>query len=48
MADQPVASVIPVAPDGLSLRARRFVETQGLRVRREDIRRHRDARGLPR
>ncbi|OKJ02780.1 hypothetical protein AMK18_09375 [Streptomyces sp. CB01249] len=49
MADQPVSSV-PVAPGGLSLRARRFVETQGIRVRREDVRRHRDAwldHGIP-
>ncbi|TRV77814.1 hypothetical protein FKN01_15150 [Streptomyces sp. 130] len=49
MADQPVSSV-PVAPDGLSSRARWFIETQGVRVHRRDIRRHRDAwlqRGVP-
>nr|PPQ62193.1 hypothetical protein C5F59_05695 [Streptomyces sp. QL37] len=42
--------LIPVAPDGLSPRARRFVEVDGVRVPTEDIRRHRDTwieRGVP-
>lgn len=36
--------VIPAArtPDGLSRRARRFIETHGLRVPRQDLRSHRD------
>lgn len=49
MADQPVSSV-PVAPAGLSRRARRFIETEGIRVRRQDIRRHHHAwieHGIP-
>lgn len=49
MADQPVLSV-PVAPAGLSRRAQRFIETEGIRVRRQDIRCHRDAwikHGIP-
>ncbi|MFJ8112324.1 hypothetical protein [Streptomyces sp. NPDC096132] len=42
--------MIPIAPAGLSRRARRFVEADGIRVPREDIRRHRDVwieRGIP-
>lgn len=35
-------SPIPTAPDGLTRRARRFVETDGIRVPAADIRRHRD------
>ncbi|GGU60942.1 hypothetical protein GCM10010274_57170 [Streptomyces lavendofoliae] len=49
MADQPV-SPVPVAPAGLSRRAQRFIETEGIRVRRQDIRRHHDAwieHGIP-
>jgi hypothetical protein len=49
MADDPV-SPIPVAPAGLSRRAQRFVEVEGIRVHRRDIRRHRDAwigQGIP-
>ncbi|MFI0036308.1 hypothetical protein ACH4NS_12630 [Streptomyces mutabilis] len=49
MADQPV-STVPVAPAGLSRRAQRFIETEGIRVRRQGIRRHRDAwieHGIP-
>lgn len=42
MADDSV-SPIPVAPVGLSRRAQRFVEVNGVRVPRQDIRRHRDA-----
>ncbi|WDN56328.1 hypothetical protein [Streptomyces clavuligerus] len=42
MAPVPV-SPVPVAPAGLSRRARRFVEAEGIRVHRQDIRRHRDA-----
>ncbi|MFC5856239.1 hypothetical protein ACFPZI_32075 [Streptomyces chlorus] len=42
MADNSV-SPIPVAPVGLSSRAQRFVEVDGIRVPRQDIRRHRDA-----
>jgi hypothetical protein len=42
MTDNPV-SPIPVAPAGLSRRARRFVEVHGIHVPRQDIRRHRDA-----
>ncbi len=43
MADNSV-SLIPVAPAGLSRRAQRFVEVDGVRVPRQDIRRrHRDA-----
>ncbi|MDG9723783.1 hypothetical protein [Streptomyces sp. DH41] len=43
-------SPVPVAPEGLSRRARRFVEVDGIRLPRQDIRRHRDAwtgRGIP-
>ncbi|MER6782380.1 MULTISPECIES: hypothetical protein [unclassified Streptomyces] len=43
-------SPIPVGPTGLSSRARRFVEVAGIRVPRQDIRRHRDAmirHGIP-
>ncbi|WP_367318387.1 hypothetical protein [Streptomyces sp. HUAS ZL42] len=36
-------SPIPVAPAGLSHRAQRFVEVNGIRVPRQDIRRHREA-----
>ncbi|MFE0723534.1 hypothetical protein ACFW4O_11455 [Streptomyces mutabilis] len=49
MADQPV-SPVPVAPGGLSRRAQRFIETEGIRVRRQNIRRHRDTwieHGIP-
>ncbi|CAM5675785.1 SMI1/KNR4 family protein OS=Streptomyces griseomycini OX=66895 GN=FHS37_007426 PE=4 SV=1 [Streptomyces griseomycini] len=49
MADQPV-SPVPVAPAGLSRRAQRFIETEGICVRQQDIRRHHDAwieRGIP-
>ncbi|WP_330237557.1 hypothetical protein [Streptomyces sp. NBC_00525] len=42
MADRP-ASAVPIAPAGLSRRAQWFVETQGIRVHRQDVRRHRDA-----
>ncbi|MFH8974265.1 DUF6233 domain-containing protein [Streptomyces sp. NPDC017890] len=41
---------IPVAPAGLTRRAKRFVEVEGVRVPREDIERHRDAwlrHGIP-
>ncbi|MBW5483519.1 hypothetical protein GPJ59_16910 [Streptomyces bambusae] len=37
------ASPVPVAPAGLSRRARRFVEMNGIRVPQQGIRRHRDA-----
>ncbi|MEU0368820.1 hypothetical protein ABZ070_00880 [Streptomyces sp. NPDC006283] len=43
-------SPIPVAPAGLSRRAQRFVEVDGIRVPRQGIRDHRDAwtgRGIP-
>ncbi len=43
-------SPLPVAPVGLSHRAHRFVEVEGLRVHQPDIRRHRDVwieRGIP-
>lgn len=49
MADNPL-SPIPVAPAGLSRRAQRFVEVEGIRVHRRDIRRHHDAwigQGIP-
>ncbi|MFF5393252.1 hypothetical protein ACFY5H_33920 [Streptomyces sp. NPDC013012] len=49
MADQPV-SPVPVAPAGLSRRAQRFIETEGIGVRQQDIRRHHDAwieHGIP-
>ncbi|MFB7708834.1 hypothetical protein [Streptomyces sp. NPDC056105] len=49
MADSFV-SPVPVGPAGLSCRAQRFVEVDGIRVHRQDIRRHRDAwvgRGMP-
>ncbi|MFD5574325.1 hypothetical protein [Streptomyces cadmiisoli] len=42
--------LIPRAPEGLSRRARYFVEAHGLRVPRRDIRRHRDGwlkHGIP-
>ncbi|CAM5515309.1 hypothetical protein STENM223S_03182 [Streptomyces tendae] len=42
MADHSV-SLIQVEPADLSRRAQRFVEVDGIRVRRPDIRRHRDA-----
>ncbi|MCX4713527.1 hypothetical protein ABTY35_25860 [Streptomyces fimicarius] len=48
-ADEPV-SPIPVGPAGLSRRAQRFVEVEGIRLRRPDLRRHRDAwtgHGIP-
>ncbi|MFD0416718.1 hypothetical protein [Streptomyces sp. NPDC127108] len=38
-------SPIPIAPSGLSRRARRFVEVDGSRVPMQGIRRHRDAWG---
>lgn len=44
------ASPIPVTPIGLSRRAQRFVETDGVRLPRQNIRRHRDAwirHGIP-
>ncbi len=44
------ASPIPVAPAGLSGRARRFVEVDGIRVPRQGIHRHREAwigHGIP-
>ncbi|MFD7082394.1 hypothetical protein [Streptomyces sp. NPDC059918] len=44
------ASPIPVGPAGLSRRAQRFVELDGIRLRRQDLRRHRDAwagHGIP-
>ncbi|MET9160240.1 hypothetical protein ABZX56_21135 [Streptomyces parvulus] len=41
MDDQRV-SPLPVAPAGLSRRAQRFIETEGIRLRRQDIRRYRD------
>ncbi|MEU2879357.1 hypothetical protein [Streptomyces sp. NPDC007070] len=44
------ASPFPIAPVGLSPRARRFVEANGVRVPRRNIRRHRDAwldQGIP-
>lgn len=40
----------PVAPEGLSRRARRFVEVHGLRVPCPDVRPHRDVwlrHGIP-
>ncbi|WP_406091401.1 hypothetical protein [Streptomyces sp. NBC_01013] len=37
------ASLVPVAPAGLTRRARRFVEAEGIRVPRQGIERHRDA-----
>ncbi|MEU9087356.1 hypothetical protein [Streptomyces sp. NPDC048357] len=43
-------SPVPVAPAGLSHRAHRFVEVEGLRVHQPDIRRHRDVwieHGIP-
>ncbi|MFD0375028.1 hypothetical protein [Streptomyces sp. NPDC127112] len=43
-------SPLPVGPDGLSARARSFVELHGIRVPRQDIRRHREvwiAHGIP-
>ncbi len=43
-------SPIPLTPDGLSCRARRFVEAHGVRVARPGIRHHRDAwlgHGIP-
>ncbi|MFD6909012.1 hypothetical protein [Streptomyces sp. NPDC060077] len=43
-------SPFPVAPVGLSSRAQRFVEVDGIRVPRQDFRRHRDGwieRGIP-
>ncbi|MFF5313586.1 hypothetical protein [Streptomyces massasporeus] len=43
-------SSIPVAPSGLSRRAQRFVEVDGIRVPMQGIRRHRDdwvGRGIP-
>ncbi|MCX4632608.1 hypothetical protein [Streptomyces sp. NBC_01443] len=43
-------SPIPVAPAGLTRRAKRFVEVEGIRVRQQGIWRHRDAwieRGIP-
>ncbi|MGQ4730848.1 hypothetical protein ACUN3E_24655 [Streptomyces sp. Ju416(a)] len=49
MADNPV-SPVPVAPAGLSRRAQRFIETEGIRVHRQDIRPHHDAwieHGIP-
>ncbi|MFF1691277.1 MULTISPECIES: hypothetical protein [unclassified Streptomyces] len=48
-ADDSVAP-IPVGPVGLSRRAKKFVEVHGIRLRRQDIRRHRDAwigHGIP-
>ncbi|UYQ66143.1 hypothetical protein [Streptomyces peucetius] len=44
------ASPFPVAPAGLSRRAQRFVEVDGIRVARQCIQRHRDTwlgRGIP-
>jgi hypothetical protein len=41
---------IPVGPVGLSRRAQKFVEVHGIRLRRQDIRRYRDAwigHGIP-
>ncbi|MFC9537284.1 hypothetical protein [Streptomyces sp. NPDC056975] len=41
---------IPVGPAGLSCRAQRFVEVDGIRLQRQDIRRYRDAwvgQGIP-
>ncbi|WP_406388750.1 hypothetical protein [Streptomyces sp. NBC_00887] len=43
-------SPIPVAPDGLTRRAKRFVEVEGIRVPRQCIGRHRDTwlrHGIP-
>ncbi|MFH7594734.1 hypothetical protein WDV06_06440 [Streptomyces racemochromogenes] len=43
-------SPLPVGPAGLSRRAQSFVEADGIRLRRRDIRRHRDAwigHGIP-
>lgn len=42
MAATPV-SPVPVAPAGLTRRAKSFVESEGIRVARQDIGRHRDA-----
>lgn len=47
--DEPIAP-LPVGPAGLSSRARGFVGRDGIRFRRQDIRRHRDAwtrHGIP-
>jgi hypothetical protein len=41
-ADDPV-SPIPVGPDGLSRRAQWFIQADGIRLPRQDIRHHRDA-----
>ncbi|WCN07339.1 hypothetical protein [Streptomyces sp. M92] len=49
MADRPV-SPVPVAPAGLSRRAQWFIETEGVRVCRRDVERHRDVwlgHGIP-
>ncbi|MEU4930631.1 hypothetical protein AB0G54_29675 [Streptomyces yokosukanensis] len=43
MRADPSVSPIPVAPAGLSRRAQRFVEANGIRVPSQDIRRHHDA-----
>ncbi|MFF3847758.1 hypothetical protein [Streptomyces sp. NPDC002328] len=50
MTTAPRASTIPVAPAGLSDRAKRFVEVDGISLPRQEIRRHRDAwlgHGIP-
>ncbi|WP_328390651.1 hypothetical protein OHS81_36870 [Streptomyces sp. NBC_00400] len=50
MTTAPLVSPIPVAPAGLSDRAKRFVEVDGISVPRQEIRRHRDAwagHGIP-
>ncbi|WP_405453281.1 hypothetical protein [Streptomyces erythrochromogenes] len=46
----PIPVPVPTAPDGLTRRARLFVETDGIRVPAADVRRHRDVwtgRGVP-
>lgn len=48
-ADDAVSPIL-VAPAGLSRRARQFVEADGIRLPRQDLRRHRDvwlAHGIP-
>ncbi|REE59019.1 hypothetical protein BX257_1513 [Streptomyces sp. 3212.3] len=36
-------SPIPVAPTGLSRRAQRFIEVNGIHVPQQNVQRHRDA-----
>lgn len=43
-AGHPVSPVpVPLTPDGLSRRARRFIEVNGVRLPPQDVRRHREA-----